>query len=134
MTEQNPTSIRTPLARARGLGSAHSGTHHWWMQRVTAIAMIPLALFFLSQLPQITAADYSEFLIWMKQPLTSIAMLLFIICGFYHGSLGLQVIIEDYVHSEGNKIALLLLNKLAFLFLGFACVYAVVYINFALHG
>lgn len=137
MTEQPPSpssSIRSPLGRARGLGSAHDGTHHWILQRVSAVALIPLALFFLSQLPEITSADYTAFRDWIRQPLTAIALLLFIICSFYHGSLGLQVIIEDYVSNAGRKFALLLLNKLTFLFLGFACLYAVIAINFALHG
>lgn len=134
MTEQPSTpSIRTPLGRARGLGSARDGTRHWWMQRATAVAMIPLALFFLTQLPEITATDYSGFVDWMRRPFTAIAALLFIVSSFYHAALGLQVIIEDYIHGEGRKILLLLACKFAFLFLGCACVYAVVYINFGLY-
>lgn len=128
---KNIDSIRTPLGRARGLGSSREGTHHWWMQRVTSIALVPLSLYWLFQLKHITDTDQAGFTAWLGQPVNGIAAILFIIASFYHAMLGIQVIIEDYVHGEGVKLAALLLNKLAFFALGATCVFAVLYINFA---
>lgn len=127
-------TIRTPLGRARGLGSAKDGTHHWWMQRVSAVALLPLSLYWLTCLPCLTSRDYPAFISWIGDPFVAIAALMFIAASFYHAMLGVQVIIEDYVHAEGCKIACLLVNKLAFIFMGFACFFAVIYINFALYG
>jgi len=132
--KQKQETIRTPLGHARGLGSAKDGTHHWWMQRVTAVALVPLSLYWLSCLKCMTTPDYGVFIGWLGDPFVSIAALLFIFAAFYHAMLGVQVIIEDYIHAEGCKVACLLLNKLAFLFMGFACAFAIVYINFALYG
>lgn len=130
MTANKDTSIRTPLGRARGLGSAKDGTHHWWVQRVSAIAMLPSMIYLLVNLPTLVTHDHDAFLIWLQGPLPALALGMFIASAFYHASLGIQVVIEDYIHGEGQKIALLLINKLAFLFLGVAAIYAVVRINF----
>lgn len=130
MTKNND-SIRTPLGRARGLGSSKEGTHHWWMQRVSSIALVPLSLYWLCSLKHITDTDQMAFTAWLGQPVNGIAAILFIIAAFYHAMLGLQVIIEDYVHGEGMKLASLLLNKLVFFALGAVCIFAVLYINFA---
>ncbi|MEZ0261099.1 MAG: succinate dehydrogenase, hydrophobic membrane anchor protein [Alphaproteobacteria bacterium] len=129
--KKNKDSIRTPLGRARGLGSSKEGTHHWWMQRVTSIALLPLSLYWLFQLKHITETDHGDFTAWLHQPVNGIAAVLFIIASFYHAMLGVQVIIEDYVHGEGAKIVTLLLNKLAFFTAGAVCIFAVLYINFA---
>lgn len=131
MTDSN-TSIRTPLGRARGLGSAKEGVHHWWMQRVTAVALIPLTLFLLFHIDSIVSADYAAVTEWMSGIDIAIALMLFIVASFYHATLGIQVIIEDYVHGEGAKIALFLLNKIFFFFAGFAAVFAVIKINLGL--
>jgi succinate dehydrogenase / fumarate reductase membrane anchor subunit len=133
MTQQHG-SIRTPLARARGLGSAKDGTHHWWMQRVTSIALVPLSLYLATQLREGMTADYAAFIAWVSYPPVAIALILFIVTSFYHAALGMQVIIEDYAGSEGWKIALLTLNNLLFFFLGVACLFAITYISFALYG
>lgn len=126
----NKDAIRTPLGRARGLGSAKGGTHHWWVQRVTSVALIPLSLYFLFNLRGVTQGDYALFLAFMRDPCTAVVAILFIISSFYHAALGVQVIIEDYVHAEGLKIACLLLNKLSFLFLGAASLFAIIFISF----
>lgn len=102
-------SLRSPLGKVRGLGSAKSGTHHWWMQKVTAIALIPLTVWFVSSVVQMTQADYATVVKWMSSPVVAVLMMLFIVTGIYHLKLGLQVIIEDYIHSEGQKHALLML-------------------------
>ena len=103
---------RTPIARARGLGSAKDGTHHWWMQRVTAIALVPLTVWLVGSLVAIGSADHAQTVHWIRSPAVSIALLLTIAALFHHAQLGLQVVIEDYVHAEWKKIAVLITVKL----------------------
>jgi succinate dehydrogenase / fumarate reductase, membrane anchor subunit len=103
-------SLRTPLSRVTGLGSARGGTHHWWMQRVTAVAMVPLTFWFVVSIAGLSGASREVVVSWLAQPLPALVMLLFIGFGFFHLRLGLQVVIEDYVHLPAAKVALLLLN------------------------
>ena len=131
---KDSNSIRTPLGAARGLGSAKEGARHWWMQRVSALAMVPLSLYWLTCLPEMTTDTYAHFISWIGSPLVAILAILFIVASFYHAVLGLQVIIEDYVTSEGRKLALLMLNNFTFIALGAACVFAILHISFSLHG
>lgn len=130
MSKHQP-SLRTPLGKARGLGSAKDGFGHWWMQRVSAVALLPLSLFWLCSLKDIANPDLMHFLQWIGRPEISIAGILFVITSFYHAALGMQVVIEDYVHCEAAKIAALLANKLAFFFLGTACVCAILWLSLA---
>ena len=104
--------LRTPIARARGLGSAKDGTRHWWMQRLTAIALIPLTLWLVASLVAIGAADHAQTVRWIQSPAVSVALLLAIAALFHHAQLGLQVIVEDYVHTEWTKLAALIAVKL----------------------
>jgi len=127
MTKQD--SIRSGLARARGLGSAKDGMHHWWIQRVTAVALIPLSLYWLFSLKEITNPDLAGFKQWISLPQNSITGILFIIASFYHAALGMQVVIEDYVHGKAALIASLLLNQIIFFFLGTACVCAILWLS-----
>lgn len=134
MTDSN-TSIRTPLGKARGLGSARDGVHHWWMQRVSALALMLVSLYFLTQLNKgLLSTDYVDFIVWSGRPVNSITLILFIIASFYHAMLGFQVVIEDYVHSEGVKVIAQLVNKFFFGTLGIISLYAVLYINFGIYG
>lgn len=103
---------RTALARAIGLGSARSGAQHWWAQRVSAIALIPLTLWLIVAIILHRGADYAHFVAWMRNPITDILMTLLLIALFYHTALGLQVIVEDYVHS-GAKFATMIAVRLA---------------------
>ena len=103
---------RTPIARARGLGSAKEGTHHWWMQRITAIALVPLTVWLVASVVAIGAADHAQTVHWIRSPLVSIGLLLAIAALFHHAQLGLQVVIEDYVSAEGLKLAALIAMKL----------------------
>ena len=119
-------SIRTPLGRARGLGSAKTGTNHWWMQRVTALALIPLVIWFVVSMIIVTGADHETALAFIGSPINAVLLTLLIIATFYHGQLGLQVVIEDYIHSKWLEVALILLVKGAAIFLGVASVYAVI--------
>ena len=96
--------MRSPLGRARGLGSAREGVEHWWMQRVTAAALIPLTLWFVVSLIALTGSDYNAFIAWIKAPFVAILMVLLLIALFHHTALGLRVVVEDYVHSDWAKI------------------------------
>jgi succinate dehydrogenase / fumarate reductase, membrane anchor subunit len=92
--------MRSPLSRARGLGSAREGVEHWWMQRVTAVALIPLTLWFAASLIALTGSDYNTFIAWLKAPFVTILMVLLLIALCHHMGLGLRVVVEDYVHSD----------------------------------
>ncbi len=105
-------SLRTPLSKVKGLGSAKEGASHWWNQRLTAIAMIPLALWFSFSIALIAVADYATVTAWISSPFSTVLLILAIGVGFYHGYLGLQVIIEDYVANETWKIAMLIIVAL----------------------
>ena len=118
-------SLRSPLGKIRGLGSAKSGTHHWWMQKVTAIALIPLTVWFVSSAVQMTQADYGAVVKWMSSPVVAVLMMLFIITGIYHLKLGLEVIIEDYIHSEGQKVALQMFVPFGCVFIGMLAVFSI---------
>jgi succinate dehydrogenase / fumarate reductase membrane anchor subunit len=100
-----------PLARARGLGSAKHGLQHWWAQRVSAVALLPLTLWFVYSVIHLTGADQARVHDWLSRPATAILMSLFIVATFYHLALGVQVVIEDYVHREGVKLTTMLLVK-----------------------
>ncbi|MEQ8334984.1 succinate dehydrogenase, hydrophobic membrane anchor protein [Nisaea sp.] len=123
-------SMRTPIGRVRGLGSAKSGLHHWWMQRVTAVALIPLTLWFVASLISLAGAGHAETVAWISSPIVAVLMISLIIATFYHAALGLQVVIEDYVHHEGGKLALLLGVKLLCSLLAVAALFAVLKLAF----
>lgn len=99
--------MRSPLARAMGLGSAREGVEHWWMERVSAVALVPLTMWFVAAIIAHTGSDYASFIAWLRTPLVSTLMILLLIALFYHTALGLQVVIEDYVHSEAKFGALI---------------------------
>jgi succinate dehydrogenase / fumarate reductase membrane anchor subunit len=122
--------FRSDLARVRGLGSAKEGVQHWWMQRVTAIALVPLTLWFVIAVVAHTGADYATARAWLGSPVTFGLMVLLIGATFYHAQLGLQVVVEDYVHNEGRKIALILAIKLLCLVLALAGIIALMSIAF----
>ena len=117
--------LRTPLARARGLGSAKEGVNHWWGQRVTAIALVPLTLWFVVSLLIVARAEYAEVVAWVGAPINTVLLVAFLFSMFYHAYLGLQVVIEDYVHAEGLKISSLLIVKFLLILLGAAAILAV---------
>jgi succinate dehydrogenase / fumarate reductase membrane anchor subunit len=119
-------STRTPLGRARGLGSAKSGTGHWWAQRVTALALIPLVIWFVISMIVITGANHETALSFISSPINAVLLTLLIIATFYHGQLGLQVVIEDYIHTKWLEVTLILSVKGGAIFLGVASVYAVI--------
>src|SRR5215472_9919598 len=100
--------MRSPLGRAIGLGSAKEGVEHWLLQRITAVALIPLTLWFVIALIRLIGADLDTVQDWAGRPLPAICLVLLLIATFYHASLGLQVVIEDYVHTELGRLGLVI--------------------------
>jgi succinate dehydrogenase / fumarate reductase, membrane anchor subunit len=123
-------SLRSSLGAARGLGSAKSGTDHWWVQRVTAVALVPLTIWFVISLIGHLGAPYEEMRAWVGAPIPAVLLICLIVAAFHHGQLGLQVVIEDYVHNEPAKLALLLVVKGLAFFLALLGVFSVARIAF----
>lgn len=121
---------RSPLARARGLGAAGEGVAHWWAQRLTAVALVPLLLWFAASVCAMTGADHEEVRAWIADPAVAILLILTTVAGFHHAQLGVQVVIEDYVHAAWLKIASIVLVKFAAFALGVAAVFSVARIAF----
>ncbi len=113
---------RTPLSKVLGLGSAKNGSGHWWMQRITAIVLIPLTFWMVAFIRQLADADHRQITEWLSTPSSSLMAISFILAAFYHAVLGLQVVIEDYVHDERLKITGVWAVKLLFLFSGLAAI------------
>ena len=124
-------SIRTPLARVRGLGTAKDGTHHWWVQRVTSIMLVPLVLWFVVSLLSVSHADYETFRHWLGNPIRAGLMVALLATTFYHASLGMQVIYEDYVRPEGAKFVALLVTQVLLFLLGAVSIVAVLKVALA---
>ncbi len=111
---KKPSPYVHPLAAARGLGSAKSGTHHWILQRVTALVLVPLSIWFAYTLTGlvVSAKDATDLAIWLGNPVHAIALSGLLIALFWHATLGLQVVIEDYIHCNATKFTLLLVSKI----------------------
>ena len=118
--------LRSPLGRALGLGSAKDGVAHWWAQRLSALAQIPLTIWFVAAIVSLSGASHAAVVDWVASPVPAILLVLLIVTTFYHAQLGLQVVIEDYVHGEGTKLALLLFVKGAAVVLGLASLFAII--------
>lgn len=115
----------TPLLRARGLGSAKDGVGHWWIQRVTAVALIPLTTWLLLALALLGDSDYATLIAWVARPVNAILLIATALAVFWHGSLGLQVIIEDYIGTKGLQLALILTVKFINILCAIASIFAV---------
>ena len=96
--------MQSSFDRTRGLGSAREGVRHWWVQRVTAVALVPLTLWFAASLIARAGSDYGAFILWLRTPLATVLMVLLLIALFYHMALGLQVVVEDYAHIDRIKM------------------------------
>lgn len=121
-------SLRSPLARVLGLGSAKAGTDHWWAQRLTAIAMVPLGLWFAFALPGMPHGNFQLMQAWVAETRHAIPLLLLVVTLVYHSSLGVQVVLEDYVHG-GAGVAARVLSKFVHVALAVAGIYAVVVVS-----
>lgn len=124
-TNNQKSSVMTPLARARGLGSAHHGYAHWAAQRLTAVAAVPLTIWLVYSVVRLQGADHEIFTAWLAQPFNALAMIFLVVAAFYHAALGLQVVIEDYVHCGCVKTASIVAVKFGLLALAAASVFSI---------
>ena len=123
-------SLRSDLGRVRGLGSAKEGTSHWWAQRLTAVALLPLSFWFVWSVINLVGVDHIGFKNWLNENANLVLMILFVGSLFYHMQLGLQVVIEDYVHGETKKVTSLVLNLFVALFFGVSSIVALLKVAF----
>jgi len=121
--------LRSPIARARGLGSAKDGTGHFWAQRLTAIALVPLLIWFVASVVGLSGMTYTEVAAWFESPLNATLFVILLLSLAWHSMLGLQVIVEDYLHHAGLKMAVLITLKFAHILLAVAAIYAVLRIG-----
>ncbi|KEZ77712.1 succinate dehydrogenase, hydrophobic membrane anchor protein [Salinisphaera hydrothermalis] len=122
------SSIRSSLANARGLGSAKTGTSHFWAQRVSAVALVPLTLWFVACLASQFGASYASVTNWLSSPFQASLLAIYLAAIFYHSQLGLQTIVEDYIHHEGIKMATLIALQLINILLAVAAIVSVLMI------
>lgn len=125
MAKSNAADMRSGLARARGFGAAKDGVAHWWAQRLTALALVPLALWFVGSIIGLVGASHSVALAWIGSPATAVLLIVLIAATFHHAQLGVQVVIEDYVQHEGLKLAAIVIVKGAAILLAVAAALAV---------
>jgi succinate dehydrogenase / fumarate reductase membrane anchor subunit len=123
-------SLMTPLNRVLGLGTAKGAAEHWWVQRMTAVALLPLGLWLAYELLTMPQFDYASVVAWAREPVTSILLILLVVAAGYHSALGVQVVIEDYVRGKGLRAATLMASTLAHVALTIAAVFAVLRIAF----
>ncbi len=117
--------MRSQLGRARGLGAAKSGAAHWWTQRVTAIALVPLSLWFVCAALRLVGASHAEMLAWIGSPVPVVLFIALVLANFYHLALGLQVVIEDYVPGEVARLTTLLVIKGVIVLLALTCLVSI---------
>jgi succinate dehydrogenase / fumarate reductase membrane anchor subunit len=132
MTDHNPHSIRTPLARVRHLGSAKSGTRHFWHQRLTSVALVPLSVAVVVVVLGLLGRNHAAVVQILGSTMVAITMILFIVTSTYHMWLGMQVIIEDYVHDEVTKLAALMANTFFSFAVGLVAAFAILKLSFGL--
>lgn len=123
--------MKTPLGRVRGLGSAGSGTEHFWMQRVTAIALVPLSIWLVVSLIGLTGASHATVTTWIGSPVVTAGLILFIVTATYHLKLGIETVVEDYVPVPWQKVAALMVNLFACSLIGLAAILAVLKVSLA---
>lgn len=123
-------AFKSPLNQVFGLGSAKGGTSHWWHQRLTAVALIPLGLWFALALARLDLGSYQDLVMWIRQPLTAVLLSLTVSCLVYHSWLGIQVVVEDYVSGKSAKLVALLVSSFAHAFMFVAAVFSILKIAF----
>ena len=128
---KSTSKLTSSLSRARGLGSAKDGVHHWWLQRLTSLLLIPLAIWFMvSLVTTLNGANRVEVAAWLENPMVAVMLAGLLVAGLWHGKLGIQVVIEDYIHAEGTKLIAVLINSLAFWAMGIMSLFAVIKLHF----
>jgi succinate dehydrogenase / fumarate reductase membrane anchor subunit len=123
-------SLRSPLGRVAGLGSAKSGVHHWWLQRLTSIALVPLTVWFTVSLLTLPAMDHITVVSWLAQSWNSLLLILLVLVATYHSQLGVQVVVEDYIPDPGMKTLILVVVTFVHAFLAVAGVFAILKVAF----
>jgi succinate dehydrogenase / fumarate reductase membrane anchor subunit len=123
-------SLRSPLGKALGTGSAKEGVHHWWMQRLTSIALVPLAIWFIVSLLSLSSLDHATVIAWMAQSWTALLLILFVLVATWHSQLGVRVVVEDYVHEAGVKTLTLVVITFAHALVAAAGVFAILKVAF----
>ncbi|RED54284.1 succinate dehydrogenase, hydrophobic membrane anchor protein [Aestuariispira insulae] len=123
-------TLRTPLAQVRGLGSAKEGVHHWWLQRLSGAALVPLTLWFIFSIAGMSGADHAAFAAWAADPFNAVLLILLVAATFQHVHLGLQVVIEDYIHGGAAKLILLVGSKFGCFILATAGIFAILKVAF----
>jgi succinate dehydrogenase / fumarate reductase, membrane anchor subunit len=122
--------LESPLARVLGRGSAKEGVHHWWVQRLTSVALVPLSAWLLFSLLSLPALDHATLVAWLRGGWAAVLMILLVVVGSWHSHLGVRVVVEDYVHGKGAKTALLVLVAFAHVLLAAAGTFAVLRVSF----
>ncbi len=122
--------MRTPLGIVKGLGSAKEGTHHWWVQKVTSVALFPLTVWFITSIATLVGSDYEAIITWIRNPLTTVLLVLFVGFVFYHFRIGVQVILDDYANSRKAKLTGLFLNDSFCLVFGLLSIFSILKIAF----
>lgn len=125
------TDFRNPLVVAHGMGSAREGTHHWLHERITGVAATPLMIWLAWSVVQFGTLDYAAFIAWQAEPVNAVLMILSVITVFYHTALGIQSVVEDYVHQPAVKIITLVAARLFFLAAALATIFSILKIAFA---
>ncbi|MGH8090317.1 MAG: succinate dehydrogenase, hydrophobic membrane anchor protein [Rudaea sp.] len=125
MSAIGENTLRTPLKNVRGLGSAQSGVRHWWLQRLTAVALVPLSLWFLWLCAGLVRADYATVRAAIAQPVHAVLLVALVVSLFWHGALGLQVVIEDYIHTRWQEFALQIAVRFGAFLVAVACLFAI---------
>jgi succinate dehydrogenase / fumarate reductase, membrane anchor subunit len=123
-------SLRSPLGLVSGLGSAKGGVHHWWLQRLTSIALVPLTIWFTVSLLSLPSLDHVTVVAWMAQSWTALLLILFVLVATYHSQLGVRVVVEDYVHNTGMRTLTLVILTFVHAFLAVAGVFAILKVAF----
>jgi len=123
-------NLTTPLSKVLGLGAAKSGVEHWWAQRLTAAALVPLGLWFAVALVRLESLDYAAVVEWLGNPITAVLLLLTAVVGVYHSHLGVQVVVEDYVAAKAAKVLTLVVSAFAHVVLAVAAAFAILKVAF----
>lgn len=122
---------RSPLGRARGLGAAKTGSHHWWVQRLSAVALLPLVLYFIVSVLMLKGADHAAMAAYMAEPWNTVLFIALIAALFSHLDQGMQVVLEDYIRTDSTRLTVLMLVKAAIALLALACLISVLKLAFS---